>query len=80
MSETVEQRQCRSRTPDEWRAVTIAEDRRRPGPHCEHWQDGDGDCCKCREPNWCPDSGETAEALAVRGDREKACPGVGGRS
>lgn len=32
--------------------------------HCAHWQEGDGPCCKCGEPNWCPDDGETPEALA----------------
>jgi hypothetical protein len=26
--------------------------------HCTHWQDGDGDCCVCQEPNWCSDGGE----------------------
>jgi len=25
--------------------------------HCTHWQEGDGSCCKCGEPNWCPDGG-----------------------
>jgi len=25
--------------------------------HCLHWQEGDGDCCGCGKPNWCPDGG-----------------------
>lgn len=41
--------------------------------HCVHWQDGDGDCCCCGEPNWCPDDGETPEALGVFKARRWAC-------
>jgi len=28
--------------------------------HCTHWQEGDGDCCHCGEPNWsrCEDEAE----------------------
>ncbi len=25
--------------------------------HCAHWVEGDGECCNCRMPNWCPDDG-----------------------
>lgn len=42
--------------------------------HCLHWQDGDGDCCHCSEPNWCPDEGETPEALARFEQRRLDCP------
>lgn len=30
----------------------------RNGLHCDHYQDGDGACCACGRPNWCPDKGE----------------------
>lgn len=33
--------------------------------HCLHWMEGDGPCCRCGEPNWCPDDGETSEALEL---------------
>jgi hypothetical protein len=29
--------------------------------HCTHWQEGDGSCCGCGKPNWCPDEGLTPE-------------------
>lgn len=41
--------------------------------HCGHWRDGDGQCCRCGEPNWCPDDGETKEAIAHR-DLHLRCP------
>lgn len=28
--------------------------------HCEHYQEGDGDCCRCGRANWCPDDDEPA--------------------
>lgn len=27
------------------------------GLHCEHYRQGDGDCCNCGRENWCPDAG-----------------------
>jgi hypothetical protein len=42
--------------------------------HCNHWQDGDGDCCCCGEPNWCPDDGETPAALEQFKRRRNTCP------
>jgi hypothetical protein len=27
------------------------------GLHCLHYQEGDGQCCRCGRPNWCPDGG-----------------------
>jgi hypothetical protein len=41
--------------------------------HCGHWLDGDGDCCCCGERNWCPDDGETPEALEVFRRRRWGC-------
>lgn len=40
--------------------------------HCNHWQEGDGACCHCCEPNWCPD-GETPEALERFEQRRLTC-------
>ena len=31
------------------------------GNHCDHWMEGDSDCCWDAEPRWCPDEGEDAE-------------------
>lgn len=25
--------------------------------HCDHYQQGDGPCCDCQRPNWCPEGG-----------------------
>jgi hypothetical protein len=33
--------------------------------HCQHWQDGDGDCCDCGAPNWCPDEGEDLLKIVI---------------
>lgn len=41
--------------------------------HCLHWQNGDGECCHCGEPNWCPEDGETPEALARFKRRRSGC-------
>jgi hypothetical protein len=41
--------------------------------HCTHWDEGDGDCCECGEPNWCPDDGNTPEALAQYEERRLTC-------
>jgi hypothetical protein len=41
--------------------------------HCEHWRDGDGSCCRCGEPNWCPDDGEDEAALQQHRERENSC-------
>jgi hypothetical protein len=41
--------------------------------HCLHWQEGDGDCCRCGEPNWCGEDGDTPEALAQFERRELTC-------
>jgi hypothetical protein len=27
------------------------------GLHCLHYQEGDGACCDCGRPNWCPEEG-----------------------
>lgn len=40
--------------------------------HCEHWLEGDGSCCRCGEPNWCPDDGATA-AAEKRFEQRKHC-------
>lgn len=40
--------------------------------HCEHWLEGDGSCCRCGEPNWCPDEGATA-AAEKRFEQRKYC-------
>ena len=42
-------------------------------PHCEHWTDGDGPCCRCGEPNWLTDDGESAAALARYDLRRFTC-------
>lgn len=44
------------------------------GSHCTHWQEGDGSCCRCKEPNWCPDDGETPQALERFEQRRRTCP------
>lgn len=31
------------------------------GSHCNHWDEGDGDCDFCGEQCWCPDEGEDCE-------------------
>lgn len=41
--------------------------------HCKHWDEGDGDCCKCGQPNWCGDDGNTPEALKRFEDQEDNC-------
>lgn len=41
--------------------------------HCLHWQDGDGACCRCHEPTWCPEEGENPESLARFTQRRHAC-------
>lgn len=41
--------------------------------HCLHWQDGDGACCRCHEPAWCPEEGENPESLARFAQRRHAC-------
>jgi hypothetical protein len=30
---------------------------RHNGLHCDHYQEGDGPCCDCGRPNWCPEGG-----------------------
>lgn len=30
---------------------------RRGGLHCLHYQEGDGPCCDCQIPSWCPPGG-----------------------
>lgn len=32
------------------------------GLHCLHYQEGDGPCCNCQRPNWCPGVGVTSDA------------------
>lgn len=44
-----------------------------PPMHCEHWMDGDEACCRCGEPNWCPDEGESPAALK-QFEYRKVCP------
>jgi hypothetical protein len=41
--------------------------------HCEHWETGDGSCCRCGEPNWCSETGEDEAALQRYEDRANAC-------
>lgn len=40
--------------------------------HCAHWLEGDGSCCRCGEPNWCPAEAATAAAEA-RFEQRKRC-------
>jgi hypothetical protein len=44
---------------DAERLATLADctDADRGGLHCDHYQEGDGPCCACARPNWCPDGG-----------------------
>jgi hypothetical protein len=44
-----------------------------PPEHCLHWQEGDGDCCRCDEPNWCTEDGEAPETLAQFERRQLTC-------
>lgn len=41
--------------------------------HCLHWDEGDGDCCRCGEPNWCGVDGNTPESLAQFERRRLTC-------
>ena len=37
--------------------LTDCPNSRHGGLHCGHYQEGDGPCCNCQRPNWCPDGG-----------------------
>lgn len=47
--------------------------------HCAHWQEGDGDCCDCKKPNWCPDEGVTPENERALRAAWEGDPGRDGR-
>jgi hypothetical protein len=32
---------------------------RKSSVHCQHYEEGDGPCCICDKPSWCPDGGVT---------------------
>lgn len=40
--------------------------------HCEHYQEGDGDCCRCGRDNWCPNEGVAPAALRRVADETPA--------
>jgi hypothetical protein len=44
------------------------------GEHCLHWQEGDGDCCRCGLANWCPEDG-WPESAAEELPPVTGCPG-----
>lgn len=46
--------------------------------HCDHWQQGDGDCCDCKKPNWCPEGGVTPENEQALRAAWEADPGARG--
>ena len=37
--------------------LTDCPNSRNGGLHCDHYQQGDGPCCHCQRPNWCPEGG-----------------------
>jgi len=43
-------------------ALADCTDGSRGGLHCDHYQEGDGACCSCGRPNWCPDGGVVSSA------------------
>lgn len=46
-------------------ALADCTDGSRVGLHCDHYQEGDGACCSCGRPNWCPDGGVVSSAGSV---------------
>jgi hypothetical protein len=40
--------------------------------HCEHYQEGDGDCCRCGRDNWCPNEGVAPAPLRRMADETPA--------
>lgn len=42
---------------DHLATLTDCPNSRADGLHCGHYQEGDGPCCNCKRPNWCPDGG-----------------------
>lgn len=57
---------------------------RNGGLHCQHYQEGDGDCCDCGRPNYCPDGGVVPDPDPQADDEPKpttlpACADCGHR-